>query len=41
MVVSPGIPALRRHRWKDQEFEASMGYIVRPCLKISRKKDIS
>jgi hypothetical protein len=31
--LTPGIPALRKLRQKDLEFEDSMSYIARPYLK--------
>jgi hypothetical protein len=34
----PVIPALRRLRKKDNRFESSLGYIVRPCLKTPKTK---
>jgi hypothetical protein len=34
----PIVPTLRRLRQEDREFEASLGYIVRHCLKIEKKK---
>jgi hypothetical protein len=34
----PIIPALRRWRQKDLEFESSLGYLERPFLKKKRKK---
>jgi hypothetical protein len=38
VLVLPVIPALKRLRQEDSKFEASLGYIARPCLK---NKEIS
>jgi hypothetical protein len=35
----PVIPALRRLRQENLEFEVSMKYMVRPCLKKKNVKD--
>jgi hypothetical protein len=35
----PAIPVFRRLRQKEHEFEASLGYTERPCLKKKKKKN--
>jgi hypothetical protein len=35
---TPIIPALRRSKQKDHEFEASLGYTARTCLKKRKRK---
>jgi hypothetical protein len=36
--LMPVIPVLGKLRQADSKFEASLGYKVRPCLKIKQKK---
>jgi hypothetical protein len=36
---TPIIPAVGRWRKEDLEFEASVGCLIRPCLKEERKKE--
>jgi hypothetical protein len=35
----PVIPTCRKQRQEDLKFEASLGYIVRSCLKKKKKKN--
>jgi hypothetical protein len=37
-VCTPVIPAPRRLRQEDREFEGCLGYIVKPCVKKEKKK---
>jgi hypothetical protein len=41
MVADAVILALRRLRMEDYEFKGSLGYIVRPYLKRTKKKNSS
>jgi hypothetical protein len=36
----PVIPALRRLKQEDLEFEASLDYIINSCLKIIKEKKV-
>jgi hypothetical protein len=38
MVVHIVIPALGRLRQEEHEFDANLGYIVKPCLKKPKEK---
>jgi hypothetical protein len=35
----PVIPTIRRLKQEDNEFETSLDYTVRPCLKKKKKKE--
>jgi hypothetical protein len=40
VVATAVIPALRRLRQKDHEFEANQGYTSRPCLKKTKNRTL-
>jgi hypothetical protein len=36
--VQPEIPAHRRQRQEEREFQTSLGFLARPCLKKNKNK---